>query len=386
MLYYLGIANLPGKKAHSIQEMRMTEAFAATGQNVVYIHGHSIGRGGRVSWSDVADHYGLETEFTIKTFHNLYRRTGRFTKIGTLSMACPQAAYVFGQILLGHLSESDIIYGRNYYPLYFLSELLGLAPSNNRPYLYFEFHDPMHNRFENRFFRNVDGVVCITQRLADYTVDHYPIDRDRVFVAPDGVSLGPYEGRSRGECRRRHGIPDDEDVVMYTGHLYEGKGVETLVRAASGLDATLYVVGGYEEDIDRVKRDAGHPENVIFTGFVEPGEIPSYQIAADVLVAPYTEASREFVSPLKLFEYMAAGNAIVASDRAILREVLCDEENASLFEAGNERSLRCCLRALLTDDVARNDLAAAARESVTRYTWTTRAKRILDEIGASPLE
>jgi glycosyltransferase involved in cell wall biosynthesis len=115
---------------------------------------------------------------------------------------------------------------------------------------------------------------------------------------------------------------------MYTGHLYRGKGVETLVEAAKRLNINVYCVGGYDKDINRVKQKVGHPDNVTFTGFVDPAEIPVYQTAADILIAPYTEDSRPWVSPLKLFEYMGAGRPIVASNREVLQEILTDGKNA----------------------------------------------------------
>ena len=88
----------------------MCEVFAETGAEVVYLHGHVLGERRKVTWDDVADHYGLETRFTIKTFRNIYGKTGRFTKIGTMSMAGPIAAYVFLEMLAGRLGREDVTY------------------------------------------------------------------------------------------------------------------------------------------------------------------------------------------------------------------------------------------------------------------------------------
>lgn len=381
MLYYLGIADLPGEMAHSIQEMRMCEAFAKTGEEVVYLHGHTLGERGSISWRDVADHYGLETEFTIKTFRNMAGKTGPFTKLGTMSMAGPIAAYTFVQVLTGRLGCGDVIYGRNYYPLYFLTELLQLLPARSRPPVVYEFHDTIDKRFVGRFFERVDGIVCITEKLAEYTEETYGVERERLFVAPDGVNTAHYEGLSQQTARDRLGMSHNEDIVMYTGHCYEGKGVETLVQAADGLDAAVYVVGGHDDDIERVKQEAGHPENVVFTGFVEPSEIPTYQVAADVLVAPYDERGREFVSPLKLFEYMAAGKPIVASDRDVLREVLTAGENAVVFQTGDEDHLRERVETVLSEKTTAARLAQNSRESAEQYSWESRSQRILSFIG-----
>ena len=378
MLYYIGISDLPSKQAHSIQEMRMCEAFAEAGEEVVYLHGKPLGEGGRVTWDDVAGRYGLATRFQIKTFRNLFGKTGWFTKVGTLSMAGPLAVSPFLEVLADRLGPADLVYGREYYPLYFLTELLSLVPERRRPPVYFEQHVPVEKRFVDRFYEQVDGVVSITERLADALVADRPLGRDRILVAPDGVDREPYRGCSRSDARAELGLPVDEPVVMYTGHLYEGKGGELLVEAANGLDASVYVVGGYEEDIQRVQSSVGHPDNVVFTGFVDPAEIPRYQTAADILVAPYTEASRPWVSPLKLFEYMAAGRPVVASDREVLKEVLVDGENALLFPAGDADALRAAIERVLASEELANRLVTHARETVEAHTWQSRAAAILD--------
>lgn len=378
MLYYFGIANLPTKMAHSIQEMRMCEAFVEAGEEVTYCHYHVLGeQKGHITWRDIAEYYGLENEFSIKTFRSLHGKTGRFSKIGTVSWVGPMTAYVFAYTLVGRLSEEDIIYGREYYPLYFLTELFRLLPEKRRPKIYFEQHTPVSKRFTERFYQRIDGVVSITEKLASHLVAEHPIDRSRILVAPDGVNLSPFTNISKAEARKKLELPANKDIVMYTGHLYEGKGVETLVEAVKRVDTLVYVVGGYDEDIERIKQDVGHPENVIFTGFVDPSEIPIYQLASDVLVAPYTEDSRPWVSPLKLFEYMAAEKPILASDREVLQEVLTDSENAIIFEKGNTESLCAGLEGVLNDDTLAEILARQARKDVEQYTWKTRAERIL---------
>jgi glycosyltransferase involved in cell wall biosynthesis len=167
---------------------------------------------------------------------------------------------------------------------------------------------------------------------------------------------------------------------MYTGHLYSPKGVEVLVDAASDLDATVYVVGGYQDDIQRV-RDVTTADNVVFTGFIDPAKIPVYQCAADALVAPYTTNARDYLSPLKLFEYMAAGRPIVASNLDILREVLDDGSNALLVPPEDASALAEALSTVLKDDELAATLSATARSDADQYTWDQRASDILSFVN-----
>ena len=361
----------------------MCEAFVKAGEDVTYIHGHRIGARPKVTWDDVSAQYGLETKFEIKTFRNVRKNTGPLATPTQLTMIGPMTAWTLARLLLCRLDSDDVVFGRNYYPLFFLAAIISRVPMEERPRIYFEQHNPIDNRFESQFYQRIDGVVSITDRLATHLVANRPIERERIFVAPDGVDLTPYAGLSRADSRATLDISPDTSVVMYTGHLYRGKGAETLVSAAKGLDAEVYIVGGYDEDIARVKQTVGNPENVTFTGFVEPAEIPQYQVAADVLVAPYTEESRPWVSPLKLFEYMAAEKPIVASDREVLQEVLVDGENALLFEKGNPVALCETLERVLGDEPLAKRLAQNARHTAEQHTWERRAERILSFVNGA---
>lgn len=379
-LYYLSDADLPGRNARSIQEMQMCQAFVENGLNVTHLHTRSIGKRKDTDWSDIATHYGISEQFSLRTFRTLQDRLDSLPKVETLSMAGPMALYVLMKILSGELDEADIIYSRNYYPTYFLCELKQQLPDIGFPTIVFEYHDIMNFRYQSRFFDIVDAVVCITEVLRGYTERTFGVDAERLYVAPDGVDLTRYEDWDKTQARSDLEFLDKERLVVYTGHLYRGKGAEVLARAANRISAEVYIVGGYPEDVDRVQKSVPETENLHFTGFVDPAMIPPYQIAADVLVAPYTQEARRFVSPLKLFEYMAAGCPIVATDLPVLHEVLTHEQNALLAEPGDECSLADEVNRLLSDEDLAARLSSAASADVNNYTWEQRATNILDYI------
>lgn len=217
---------------------------------------------------------------------------------------------------------------------------------------------------KERFFTSIDAVVPITHALEEYDIETYGISTDDCLVAPDGVDIEPYERQTRSGARDELGLPEDERIVMYTGHLHSGKGVETPVEAAAEITAQVYVVGGYEDDIERVCSERNVPDNVVFTGSVQPSEISIYQNASDILVAPYTTESRDFISPLKLFEYMATGNPVVATSRPILQEVLTHGENALLAEPNDPKDLARHVDELLTDKKRARAIADRTRADV----------------------
>lgn len=171
--------------------------------------------------------------------------------------------------------------------------------------------------------------------------------------------------------------------MVYAGHLYPWKGVGTLLDALPllpGVQAT--VVGGHpkEPDLERLQDRAaqlGVGDRVRFTGLVEPPCVAALLGEADVLVLPnvQTTISAAYTSPLKLFEYMAAGRPIVASDLPALREVV-DEESAVLVEPGRPDALAAGIARLLDDRGLGHRLAARARLLVEEYSWAKRAERL----------
>jgi glycosyltransferase involved in cell wall biosynthesis len=142
------------------------------------------------------------------------------------------------------------------------------------------------------------------------------------------------------------------------------------------------MVGGRAEDIGRLKSIAeglNLLERVRFVGQVANRDVPAYLWAADVLAMPYTSRTPtvRYMSPLKMFEYMAAGRPIVATDFPVVREVLRDGQTALLVQPDSSQALREVLQRALSDPSLQQRLAGAAREAAKAYSWERRAQRIL---------
>jgi glycosyltransferase involved in cell wall biosynthesis len=228
---------------------------------------------------------------------------------------------------------------------------------------------------EASVWRRADGYVTITAGLrADLEQRHGM--RERIAVVPDGVRLGPRapDAAPRGS----------QAVVAYAGHLYAWKGVDVLLEALARMpDARGLIVGGHAEepDLARVKALAGRlgiGDRVTLTGMVDPGRVADLLNQADVLALPNPASaiSTRFTSPLKLFEYMAAGRPIVASDLPSIREVLAHEVNALLVPPGDAAAMARAIERLLADPVLASRLARAALDVVPEYSWDRRAERL----------
>jgi glycosyltransferase involved in cell wall biosynthesis len=221
---------------------------------------------------------------------------------------------------------------------------------------------------------NIGFVVCLCWfiNITKQMKKLYSSLNKPTLVAPDAVDLSLFKEASKTDARKQLNIKEKK-VVTYTGQLFPWKGVQVLVSAAESIDAQIMVVGGSEKDIKSLSKNA--PDNVSFVGQVEPTKIPLYLAASDVLVLPNTKTriSESFTSPLKLFEYMTSGRAIVASDLPAMREII-DDDMAYFFEAGNSKSLA----AAVGKDMKDKTRAKKAKQEVKRYGWDARAQAILD--------
>ena len=230
------------------------------------------------------------------------------------------------------------------------------------------------------------------ERLAEYIGQ-----AANVIVAPDGVDLAGFTPpMSKAEARAACGLPPDLRLVVYVGGLYAGRGLEELIEAVETLHVadprmgatSLVVVGGRSEaEIEPFRRLAAERgAQVVFAGYRPPAEVPRWLFAADVLAMPYAaslatasgEDTAGWMSPLKMFEYMAAGRPIVASDLPALREVLRPEENVLLAQPGRANSLQVQIRRLLEDEALAERLGTQARADVEACTWESRAQKILE--------
>ena len=231
-------------------------------------------------------------------------------------------------------------------------------------------------RRERRVWRRADAYVTITAALADELVGLFG-PRVRLTTIPDGCTLDP----TRRFAPLRH---RDAPVVGYAGHLYPWKGVSVLLNALASLPhAQGMIIGGHpgERDLERTRAEAerlGLGARVTMTGLLNPGEVAARLADADILVLPNTETtlSARYTSPLKLFEYMAAGKPIVASRLASLEEVLEHERSALLVPPGDPAALAAAIETLTRRPGLADRLARCAFERAVDYSWDRRAARL----------
>jgi glycosyltransferase involved in cell wall biosynthesis len=166
--------------------------------------------------------------------------------------------------------------------------------------------------------------------------------------------------------------------IVYAGSFFGWKGVDDLADAARALPGLrIRLIGGSEARIAEVRARAGGVGAVLdFAGHIPHGRVAAELARACIAVLPNrAEPDSAFTSPIKLFEYMAAGCALVVSDLPSVREVL-GQEDAVWTAPGDPASLANAIRALADDPERARRLGARVREKARGYTWAARGERL----------
>lgn len=383
-ILYIANARLPTEKAHGLQIIKMCEALAHGGAEVELVVPFRMQTAQMRRVKDVWNYYGVEPCFKLCRLPSLdLLWTIRWMPIQYVLFYI-QALTFFSCALVYCLWQSgDVIYTRDWMFVLLWSPVRRLRGHM----LVLEEHTFPHRGGWGAWLhlwasRHTDRLVVITHRLRERYVAA-GIPAERVLVAPDGVDVAQFEPpMDRTEARKQLGLPLEAKIVSYTGHLFEWKGIYVLVDAALHLPDVLFlIVGGMAGDQERLRAYiAGQSiENVRLIGHIPPVEVPTFLFAADVLVLPNPgrePISREYTSPLKLFEYMASGTPIVATDLPSVREILCDGKNAVLVSPAEPQALADGIERGLSNVELATRIGRRAREDVARYTWTERARRI----------
>jgi glycosyltransferase involved in cell wall biosynthesis len=236
-------------------------------------------------------------------------------------------------------------------------------------------------------------LLVITEALRSWLEARYarPLSPPFTVITPSGVDLEAYDGLpSPSEARARLGWAEGF-VAGYTGHLYPGRGLELMLELARRKPKWTFVwAGGEPEAVGEwaARLKADRIDNVRLLGFVPQRDLPLIHAACDVLMMPYQKAiavssggdTAAFASPLKAFEYLAAGRPILSSDLPVLREVL-SEANAVLLDPQSVDVWEEALTSLAADEPRRARLGEAARREAARYTWLERTRRALEGLA-----
>ncbi len=368
-LVYLASVRMPTEKAHGYQIMKMCEAFAQANHNVELI----VSRRKNLIKTDPFEYYGIKRNF-------------RITRIWSLDLVNLIPKYGSWLSRLSFLLSAKIYLAfRGYDVLYIREHMSGLF---FRDFILETHTLPREIKKRDLSVWGRARKIVVTTRFINERLAAAGMPADKIIVAPDAVDLKVFDLKmSKTEARQKLGLPVDKVILGYTGSLKTNemeKGISTILHAMpllSDKNVQFIAVGGLPRHIKEYKvlaESLGVKDWVEFRSRVGLSELAWYQKAFDVLLLsfPQNDHYAYFISPLKLFEYMASGRPIVASDLPSIREVL-DEESAVFVEPDNAQSLARGIKKVLSDEKLGESISARARAKARKFTWDLRAASIL---------
>lgn len=375
-LIYLSKGNLPSKMAHTIQIAKMAQAFSQKLKNFELVTSGNVLSAIQGMNSDFQDWYGLHHKFKLV-------RLPIHLKIKyPFSYNYESQTFYKLAVLYACLKSPSVVYTRT-------PAIADILLKIGVPVLW-EWHEPIPENsvsFYQKIFNNKNllGVVTTLPQLAENYI-HNGLLSSKILVAPNAVDLKnflPYQDKQL--ARRELSICQEDKIVLYSGHLYDYKGIPTILETARLLPEYKFIlVGGWTDDIQKVQEvyQKTGLSNIKLVGHVHQTKLASYLYAADVLILPtskYWDLAGA-TCPLKLFDYMVSQRPIVASALPTIMTVARDKQNALLAEPDDPISFKEAILKLFENPVLANSIAECAFQEVQNFTWDNRAERVLQFI------
>ena len=246
-------------------------------------------------------------------------------------------------------------------------------------------------RWSQRYvWRHADRVLPVTKVLAD-TVASYGVDTERITVIPNGINGARFSNAPDPLSAKRALGLDAGLVLGFTGFVRDWHGLDLVIdmiakdppSGAAGLGGgygrMLLVVGDgpARAALEAQAARLGISDRVRFTGIIERDEVARHVAAFDIALQPAVVA---YASPLKLFEYLALGKAIIGPAQPNIEEILTDGENALLFDPSDPKFMAEAIDRLCSDPGLRARIADGARQTIIdqKLTWLENAQRVVD--------
>ena len=388
---YLANSRLPTEKAHGFQITKMCEAFAGLGLEIVLYHPKRQ-QPPALRGRDLFDYYSVPAVFQVQTLPNVdVVRWERALPARVYRTLYGVHGWLWGYFAARQAARSaaDLYYTRDVTIAYWLTRL-------RLPTVY-EAHAVPGGR-ERRLCQAVLAAPSLRAAIVLTS-----LIRERflalgappaiTWVEPSAVDLAAFADLpSKAEARAKLNVPDDRPIVGYAGRFQMmgmEKGIGGLIQALGALAAQgkalprLLCLGGPMDavpDYYALAARLGVPDECLFFMDRVPNvQVPLWLRTFDIATLPHptTPHYAYHVSPLKLFEYMAAELPILATDQPSFHDILRHDVNGWFVTADDPAAFAAGIATLLDDPARAARLAAQAHADVQQYSWRARAQRIL---------
>ena len=363
---------IPSKTANSIQAVKVCHALKQIGHDIhLWVPEFQ-----RAHWDEIAEIYGITDQFEITWL--------------PFSKRLKQYDFSWRSVRSAINWKAEVVYTWALQAAFFAN--LQKVP------VAMEFHDfPMGFMGPKLFqllmrLRTEKLILTTTLALAQGIEERYDLrfDSGILQIAPNGTDPERYNdlpnpNKARNSLGLKNGF-----TVGYTGHFYSGRGMDLLTTIARSMpDINFLWVGGQEKDIApwHAELYAQSIHNVTITGFISNSRLPMYQAAADILVMPYgkkIEGSSggniaRVINPMKMFDYLSTGRAIIASNIPVFHEVL-NEKIAVFCDPDNANDWVSAINKLSRNTNLRLSMQEAALDAAKTYSWKNRARVSIDKL------
>jgi len=377
IVIYPANTTLPTPRANTIQILNTARELAAQGTDV-----HLVARKAHANPEEILAYYGIAPHENLH-FHLVPAPLIKLAKAHE-SMVLKKT----WQLLRKHTGEK-ILFTRDHLFASLLLKMRKLmkfklvyeahtlfSVTAKETYMPIAWNEQKEKRIQKRekyIFENADGIVYISSSLKKFVAQYFDVKLPSEVI---------HDGTHVAQTLR----PRPSNLICYSGQFYLWKGVATLMESLRWIDhAKLQMFGG---GYSTVHDDMREMQKIIdqyqlaskleFRGFLPPSEIARAisDCSIGVLPLPNNVIGNHCNSPLKLFDYMANGLTVVASDLLTVRELIEHGKNGHLVEPGNARSLAEGINAVLNNQTYRQSLAQSAFETVKSYSWQKRGERL----------
>lgn len=381
---YIANVRIPTERAHGYQIMKMCESFSQNGCQVELL---VPGRKNHIL-EDPFIFYKIKRNYIISVIPSfdpffLFKFPfGLYIKIQTLIFNLA----LFFRLIFMKNKDSFIFYTRD-------ELLLPLLLFFSKKVIWESHALPKNKVRYSNYFKKCHRIFTLTKKTREDLIQ-LGVDEKKVFVSPDAVDLEIFDiNLSKDQARHEVGLAADKFIIGYAGSFKTkgmDKGILDIIKALSliisQLQNILFVaVGGTSDDIKYytdISIKFGVHKNIVFLGKVDQNMLATYLKAFDILLMPFpfNQHYAYYMSPLKMFEYMAANRPIIASDLPSVREVL-NEKNAFFCKPDDPKDLAEKILGLAEEPILRDRLSAQSYYDVRNYTWVRRATNIINSIN-----
>ncbi len=393
--------HIPSQWAHSINTMKHAQGFLKLGHDVEILVIRRIFEDKNfLKVKNIVQFYDIDKNIKIKYFRDYslnYFKEIRFLGpylIFVMDMLIRTSSilkYLFDpeRRIINYCKKEDIdlIYCRRTQNVPYYAII-------NKKFSIFELHQSKKDtildlliKLKNSNF--IKGIITIESSLKESFIKKGFL-RDKVIVIEDAVDLERYNQITikKSILREKLNLPLNKKIIMYTGNLANDRGIDIIINAAKNLDKdkfSFYLIGGRNKEIKKWKKYIRENKidcDITFLKFISNTLIPYYLKSADILLAPYSLKCRtiKWMSPLKIFEYMASKIPMIASDVDRIKE-LCGNNESLLFNVDNPRDLSQKIKILLNNTELQNKLINNAYEKAKNHSYKKRCEKILEFVG-----